>query len=103
MELEKFWQRYKKYLYYNQELGLTLDISRVDFREGYFSEMEEKIAKAYKAMEELEAGAIANPDENRMVGHYWLRAPHLCLQKISQEITGHREIQNFRCNCQGKF
>ncbi len=97
MELEKFWQRYKKYLYYNQELGLTLDISRVDFREGYFSEMEEKIAKAYKAMEELEAGAIANPDENRMVGHYWLRAPHLApTKKISQEITGVIErIQKF--------
>ena len=26
-------------------------------------------------MRELEAGAIANPDEQRMVGHYWLRAP----------------------------
>jgi glucose-6-phosphate isomerase len=26
-------------------------------------------------MEALEAGAIANPDENRRVGHYWLRAP----------------------------
>ena len=24
---------------------------------------------------DLEKGAIANPDENRMVGHYWLRAP----------------------------
>ena len=24
-------------------------------------------------MRELEAGAIANPDEKRMVGHYWLR------------------------------
>jgi glucose-6-phosphate isomerase len=30
---------------------------------------------AFDAMEKLEAGAIANPDENRMVGHYWLRAP----------------------------
>ena len=26
---------------------------------------------------ELERGAIANPDENRMVGHYWLRASKL--------------------------
>ena len=26
-------------------------------------------------MAALEAGAIANPDEKRMVGHYWLRAP----------------------------
>ena len=28
-------------------------------------------------MAALEGGAIANPDENRMVGHYWLRAPEL--------------------------
>ena len=28
-------------------------------------------------MEALEAGAIANADEKRMVGHYWLRAPEL--------------------------
>jgi glucose-6-phosphate isomerase len=28
-------------------------------------------------MRELEEGAIANPDENRMVGHYWLRSPEL--------------------------
>jgi glucose-6-phosphate isomerase len=30
-------------------------------------------AKAFEAMDALEKGAIANPDENRMVGHYWLR------------------------------
>lgn len=28
-------------------------------------------------MRELEGGAIANPDEHRMVGHYWLRNPAL--------------------------
>jgi glucose-6-phosphate isomerase len=28
-------------------------------------------------MRELEAGALANPDEGRRVGHYWLRAPDL--------------------------
>src|SRR4030095_6822548 len=28
----------------------------------------------------LEAGAIANPDEGRMVGHYWLRTPALAPQ-----------------------
>jgi glucose-6-phosphate isomerase len=33
--------------------------------------------EAFAAMGALERGAVANPDENRMVGHYWLRAPHL--------------------------
>lgn len=31
--------------------------------------------KAFSAMLALERGAIANPDEGRMVGHYWLRNP----------------------------
>ena len=30
---------------------------------------------AFSEMAALEAGAIANADENRQVGHYWLRAP----------------------------
>src|SRR5206468_12082072 len=32
---------------------------------------------AFAAMRALEAGAIANPTEKRMVGHYWLRNPAL--------------------------
>lgn len=50
-----------------------LDISRVPFPEGYFAEMEAAVQVAYTQMEALEKGAIANPDEERMVGHYWLR------------------------------
>ena len=34
-------------------------------------------AGAFAAMAQLEAGAIANPDEQRQVGHYWLRDPGL--------------------------
>ena len=32
-------------------------------------------AAAMDAMDALEDGAIANPDEERQVGHYWLRSP----------------------------
>ncbi|MEM6930820.1 MAG: glucose-6-phosphate isomerase, partial [Myxococcota bacterium] len=32
-------------------------------------------AATFGAMADLEAGAIANPDEQRQVGHYWLRDP----------------------------
>jgi glucose-6-phosphate isomerase len=35
------------------------------------------LEKALAAMQKLEAGAIANADEQRMVGHFWLRAPGL--------------------------
>src|SRR5690606_27077023 len=39
--------------------------------------MAPKMAEVFRHMEELEGGALANPDEGRMVGHYWLRAPEL--------------------------
>ena len=31
--------------------------------------------RVFRERAELEAGGIANPDEGRQVGHYWLRAP----------------------------
>eukprot|EP00271_Cylindrocystis_brebissonii_P015430 TRINITY_DN38327_c0_g1_i1.p1 TRINITY_DN38327_c0_g1~~TRINITY_DN38327_c0_g1_i1.p1 ORF type:complete len:658 (-),score=95.89 TRINITY_DN38327_c0_g1_i1:978-2951(-) len=71
------WDRYVKWLYKHPEMELFLDISRVGFTEEFFSAMEPKFEQAFQAMEKLEAGAIANPDEQRMVGHYWLRKPEL--------------------------
>jgi len=83
----KLWQRYQQYLYANEELGLAVDISRMNFDDGFFTLMEPKLQKAYKAMQELEKGAIANPDEGRMVGHYWLRAAKLAPKpEITKEI-----------------
>jgi glucose-6-phosphate isomerase len=37
----------------------------------------DSMAAALAAMRKIEAGAIANADEGRMVGHYWLRDPQL--------------------------
>lgn len=37
----------------------------------------EAFPAAFSGMAALEAGGIANPDEGRRVGHYWLRAPEL--------------------------
>ena len=49
----------------------------MNFDGGFFGRMEPAMQRAFAAMDALEAGAEANPDEHRMVGHYWLRAPHL--------------------------
>ncbi len=67
------WQRYCDRLCVADSIGLTLDISRMNFADDWFDRMAAPMAAAYAAMDELEAGAIANPDERRMVGHYWLR------------------------------
>src|SRR5437588_1521541 len=75
--MSSLWDRYQKYLLRNEALGLSIDVSRIPFGDNFLSEMEPLAQRAFAAMQSLEAGAIANPDENRMVGHYWLRAPEL--------------------------
>lgn len=69
------WDRFKKHFVHIDRLGVSLDISRMNFPDDFLKSRESAMARAFQAMAELEAGAIANPDENRMVGHYWLRAP----------------------------
>ncbi|WP_269525850.1 glucose-6-phosphate isomerase [Coraliomargarita parva] len=71
------WDKFQKHYLALNELDFAIDISRIDFDADFLDGMEPRIQEAYKAMDELEAGAIANPDEGRMVGHYWLRAPKL--------------------------
>ncbi|KAK8928684.1 hypothetical protein KSP39_PZI017099 [Platanthera zijinensis] len=71
------WNRYVHWLYQHKDLGLYLDVSRIGFPDGFFEKMDSKMQRSLAAMQELEKGAIANPDEGRMVGHYWLRNPSL--------------------------
>src|SRR5688572_19756750 len=74
---EDLWQKYMQHLTRVPLLGLTLDISRMRFDEQFMHSMEASMHRAFDAMAALEKGAIANPDEKRMVGHYWLRKPEL--------------------------
>lgn len=67
------WELFKQSYLYLASLGMALDTSRVDFDAAFFKNMEAPMARAFAAMEALEKGAVANPDENRQVGHYWLR------------------------------
>ena len=69
------WQRFKDYYCAPEGLGLALDISRMKFPADFFDAMAARMNRAYGDMEALEGGAIANPDEGREVGHYWLRNP----------------------------
>ncbi|MFP4166241.1 MAG: glucose-6-phosphate isomerase [Opitutales bacterium] len=69
------WTHFNQHYLPLQALDFAIDTSRMDFGANFFSEMEPRMQGAFEAMQALEAGAIANPDENRMVGHYWLRAP----------------------------
>jgi len=67
-----------------EDANFWADFSFVDFPDDYLDSMTGKAAQALASMDELEKGDIANPDEQRMVGHYWLRAPE---RAPSEEIT----------------
>ena len=79
------WSRFQNYFLAYEDISFSLDISRMNFEDSFFQQMEPKISKAYEQMKALEEGAIANPDENRAVGHYWLRnsalAPNSTIKK----------------------
>jgi glucose-6-phosphate isomerase len=72
---QQLWQRYREWLYYHPNLGIYVDISRIRLTSELVQQLEPEFAKAFADMEALEGGAVANPDEHRQVGHYWLRAP----------------------------
>jgi glucose-6-phosphate isomerase len=81
------WHRFQEYYTAWPDLGLALDLSRMNFPADFFSSMAGRLQQAFKEMAELEKGAIANADEKRMVGHYWLRNPALAPKpELRQEI-----------------
>jgi glucose-6-phosphate isomerase len=86
------WDRYRKYICDAPEVGLSLDVSRVRFTEDYFNQMLPRLLSAFRSMQDLESGSIANQQEKRMVGHYWLRAPSLAPSPdLQAEIKGSLE------------
>ncbi|RFC46072.1 MAG: glucose-6-phosphate isomerase [Verrucomicrobia bacterium] len=71
--MSKLWDRYQQYHLSHHGLGISLDVSRMGFSGEFLSRMDAPARSALESMAALEAGAEANPDEHRMVGHYWLR------------------------------
>jgi glucose-6-phosphate isomerase len=81
------WNQFNQSFVRYPDLGFSIDFSRVNVPSGYFDQMAGKISTAEAAMRAVEAGEIANPDENRMVGHYWLRNASLAPADLQSEIT----------------
>lgn len=84
----EWWERFQKYRAEFPQIGLAVDLSRMNVDDAFFAAMEPRMRKALADMAALEGGAIANPDEKRMVGHYWLRNPSLA---PTPEIRGEIE------------
>ena len=91
------WNRFSKYLWFNEELKFWLDISKINFDETQLNDFEEKFKDVFESINSLENGSISNYSENRQVGHYWLRnsslSPDIEIKKnIDNQVL---EIKNF--------
>lgn len=83
----KQWARFQECFTEHDQLGLAIDISRMKFNDELISSLKPALDTAFAAMDELEKGAVANMDEDRMVGHYWLRNPSLApAPELAREI-----------------
>ncbi len=70
------------------EFGFSLDTSLLPVDSEQLAALDPMITRAFEDMKALESGAIANPDEQRMVGHYWLRCPELAPnEELRRAIT----------------
>src|ERR1051325_6316804 len=94
---EQTWERFKRFYSEFSEAGLALDLSRTFLEEDFFHRREPQLQQAFSSMDELERGGTANPDEKRMVGHYWLRSPELApTAQIRNEIeTTLEQVKKF--------
>jgi glucose-6-phosphate isomerase len=75
--VENSFDHFRKNLLNFPQLGIALDFSRAPAPAGFEASMDDAMTRAFADMAALEKGSVANPDEKRMVGHYWLRAPEL--------------------------
>ena len=89
-------ERFARYLRFRSVLDdpfVELDLSHSGLQPGDVDRLRAGLDRALGAMRELERGAVANVDEQRQVGHFWLRAPGLAPapaieEAISSSVAG---------------
>jgi glucose-6-phosphate isomerase len=79
------------------EINLFFDFSKSAFNLSFIKDNALIIENSLREMAALESGAIANPSEQRMVGHYWLRDGSLApIPEIRSEIASlYEDIAQF--------
>ena len=91
------WDRFKNYLWYNDELKIWLDISKVNFEDKQFELFKKRFSEVFKSIDKLEKGHVSNISENRQVGHYWLRNSSIAPEEAIKENIDNEvlDIKNF--------
>ena len=89
---EKLWERFCALLWHDEALGFWLDASRMALSPDVLTSLQPRFEQAFAAMAALEKGGIANGDEQRQVGHYWLRNPQLAPDPaVTEELRQQRQ------------
>ena len=98
------WYNFQQHYLELPEVGFSLDTSLMDVPDVPPNSEEKLFQSAFQQMQDLEDGGIANPDENRMVGHYWLRNPELAPSTEIQNLISStiENIQHFAQKIQQK-
>jgi len=90
------WRHFLAHHLRDPDLGISLDFSRMRLKPGFWDAMQPHCERAFADRRALEAGGIANPDEKRRVGHYWLRNAKLAPPELRASITdGIRDAKRF--------
>jgi glucose-6-phosphate isomerase len=76
------YQRFRSVL---EDPFVELDLGHAGLQEADVEALGAGLSRALVAMQSLEGGGVANADEKRMVGHFWLRAPGLAPQPEIEE------------------
>ncbi|MFN9705624.1 MAG: hypothetical protein ACK595_12495 [Planctomycetota bacterium] len=81
--------RYVRFRSVLEDPFVELDLSHAGVADADVDALAPALGKALAAMRTIESGGLANADEQRMVGHFWLRAPGLApTPAIEDAIAG---------------
>jgi len=80
------------------EPPLSLDLRWMHLPHDLEARLARHIERAFADMLALEGGAIANPDEGRQVGHYWLRAPELAPEGLGAQVVAAKAAVREACD-----
>ena len=97
------WSRYLASRSVLEDPFVELDWSDAGLDRTAIDRLRAPMRAAVAAMGRLEDGAIANPDEQRMVGHYWLRTPSLAPTEAIQSdiVTVVERVERFAADVHG--
>jgi len=96
------WEQFLKFQINTEDIDFNFS-SIID--SGVIENNSAKIESALKQLQDIEEGKKVNTDENRMVGHYWLRNSNLApSEEIKREIDNEiSKIEDFSKNIDANF